>query len=126
MLMGVTLAMTPNVDSEPTVKEQIDELGIEHPEVVYKQYVIESGKGTSNLAVKYNNLFGMKLAKNRPTTAIGVTKSGFAIYRSKRESIIDYALWQSSYARKLTKSEYLSLLGKMYAENPDYISKLTD
>ena len=68
----------------------------------------------------------MKLAKNRPTTAIGVTKSGFAIYRSKRESIIDYALWKSYYARKLTKSEYLSLLGKMYAENPDYISKLTD
>lgn len=107
-----------------SVKDIIKSLNIQHPEVVYRQYVIESGWGTSNLAVTHNNLFGMKYPQNRPTTAYGKTSNGFAKYRSIRDSIIDYALWQSFYANNLSETEYLSYLSKVYAEDPKYIWKL--
>lgn len=120
----------PFVDSpHPTcfkeVRGLIESLNIQHSDIVYRQYAIESGWGTSILATEHNNLFGMTYPTSRPTTATGKTESGFAIYNSVRESVIDYAIWQSTFAFNLTEKEYLSYLGKVYAEDPKYIWKLT-
>lgn len=105
------------------VKEVIEELSIEHPEIVFLQFREESGNGTSNLARNHNNIFGMKVSSNRPTTAKGKTDSGFATYDSVRDCIIDYALWQQAYARGKTKREYLSYLRKVYIQDSNYLMK---
>lgn len=100
---------------------EIESLNIEHPRIVFMQFREESGNGTSYLARECNNLFGMKMPSNRPTTAIGKTKSGFAIYKSIRDCIIDYALWQQAYARGLSEDEYLRFLRTTYINDKKYL-----
>lgn len=106
------------------VEGYVQELGIEHKAIVMSQYRIESGNGTSGLAIKHNNVMGMKLATNRPTTAVGSTESGFAIYDSVRDCIIDYALWQSSYCRGMSRTDYLKYLRRVYTKDNNYLYKL--
>lgn len=49
----------------------------------------ETANFQSNLFMKARNPWGMKLATVRNTTAIGETKSGFAVYRNYIEAIND-------------------------------------
>lgn len=105
------------------VWETIQACRIQHPEIVYAQYKLESRNGNSNLFVNHNNAFGMMYPLQRPTTAIGKTMSGYAKYASVRESVIDYALWQAMYARDLCKNDYFRKLS-VYAEDEHYIYKL--
>jgi flagellum-specific peptidoglycan hydrolase FlgJ len=107
---------------ELDVWQTIQKTNIQHPHIVYAQFKLESGTGTSPLATSHNNLFGMRCPKNRPTT--GVCINGWLSFRTWDESIIDYALWQSCYARNLTESEYLSKLGRVYATDSNYVSKI--
>lgn len=112
-----------NTFSPEEVKEEIIRLNISHPDIVYAQCVIESGNFTSNIFKNNNNCLGIKLAKSRPTTAVG-EDFGHAKYKSWQDCIRDYALWQASYARNLSKEEYLQFLGQIYAEDGSYITKL--
>ena len=107
---------------ELNVWETIQQLNIQHPDIVYCQYQLESGSGTSQLSISNNNLFGMRCPKLRPTTSVCI--NGWAAYPSWRESVIDYALWQSCYARNLTTEEYYSKLGRVYATDSNYVNKL--
>jgi uncharacterized FlgJ-related protein len=68
-------------------------------DIVYAQAIIETGHFTSNIFKNGNNLFGMKVARQRPTTAIGEYK-GHAKYESWEESVMDYALFQAAYMKK--------------------------
>ena len=62
----------------------------------------------------------MKMAGARPSTAIGVNNS-HALYESWEDSVLDYALYQSAFLRKLkTEKEYLQYLNKRYAEDSIY------
>lgn len=99
------------------------QLRVQHPLVVTAQAVLESGNFTSRIYIESNNLYGMKLAKSRPTLAIGV-RNGYAVYRCWQDSAVDYALWQSSYARNLSEEEYYSKLKQVYAEDIGYIEKV--
>jgi hypothetical protein len=66
----------------------------------------------------------MKVAKQRPTTAIGEYK-GHAEYSSWKMSVQDYALFQSAFMRKYnTEDKYYKALGKSYAEDDNYIRLL--
>lgn len=106
------------------VYEQIVEMGIKFPDVVFAQAVLESGNFTSNLFKNHNNLFGMKLPKIRETVAIGRVKNGYAKYNSWSESIYDYFLWQNYMLSKKdisTKKDYLVFINKIYAENKSYV-----
>lgn len=130
VMTGVALTLLPLNEAESAeyvppeeVKEIIEELSIEHPDIVFLQYREESGNGTSGLAIKHNNIFGMKVSKNRPTTATGQTDSGFATYDSVRDCVIDYALWQQAYARGKNRGEYLSYLRKVYINDSNYLRK---
>lgn len=106
-----------------SVWETIQACRIQHPEIVYAQYKLESRNGNSNLFVNHNNAFGMMYPLQRPTTAIGSTSSGYAKYSTVRESVIDYAIWQSMYFRNLSHDLYLINLD-VYAEDENYIHKL--
>ena len=103
--------------------ETIQACRIQHPEIVYAQYRIESNNGKSRLFLNNNNAFGIMYPTSRPTTAIGKTNSGYAIYASVRESVIDYAIWQSMFARDYSREKYLSKL-EIYAKDDNYILKL--
>lgn len=102
----------------------INALNISFPQVVYAQAVQETGYFTSNIFLENNNLFGMKQARVRPTTARG-TKRGHAYYTNWQESVVDYAMWQVAYANQFrTEQDYLMFLDGLYAEDPNYIYRL--
>lgn len=141
-LLGVTLSFTTTVKinnflekipilikknetfSPEEVKDYIIKCNIQHPDIVYKQCLIESGNFKSQIFKLNNNCLGMKEPKQRITTALG-TQLNHAYYDNWKDCIIDYGLWQASYARNLSKEEYLSFLGQVYAEDPDYLKKIS-
>jgi hypothetical protein len=105
------------------LKDYLKSLNIPHPDIVYAQAVLETGNFTSSICVKNNNLFGMKVATVRPSTNIG-EEDGHAAFKHWRHSVLDYALYSACYIPFLSKNEYLQYLGKRYAEDPNYVSKL--
>ena len=109
--------------SPKKLKSLLKKLNIKHIEIVYAQAVLETGNFTSTIFNKNSNLFGMKMAKTRPTTALK-QELNHAYYNNWEESVIDYAFWQTTFARGLNKEEYLKLLNECYAEDPNYVVKL--
>jgi uncharacterized FlgJ-related protein len=99
------------------------QIRVQHPLVVTAQAILETGNFTSKVFKENNNLYGMTLAKSRPTLAIGV-RNGYAVYRTWQESAIDYALWQSSFARNLSEEDYYLILKRLYAEDKEYVNKV--
>ena len=105
----------------------INEMNISHPEIVFAQAILETGNFTSNVFIKNNNLFGMKVPGKRPTIAKKPKrKGGYAIYDSWKESVEDYKLYQSYIFRKeqLGKAKYFIYLDKIYCQNQGYSNKL--
>lgn len=107
--------------------EQIIKFGIKFPDIVFAQAMIESGELTSKLFKTTNNMFGMKYPSIRETTAKGKTNGGYSKYEDWNFGVYDYFLWQDHMLRnrnEITKSQYLSLLGRVYAKDPNYVSKV--
>lgn len=106
------------------LKEYILLLNIRYPHIVLAQAELESGTGTSPLYKSNHNLFGLKEAKQRPTTALG-TDNNHAYYDDWKESVLDYAFLQARYMHAIkSEDEYYQYLGQYYAEDPNYVSKL--
>jgi flagellum-specific peptidoglycan hydrolase FlgJ len=107
--------------------EQINELKIKFPDIVFAQAVLESGHFQSQLFINQNNLFGMKAPKRRETTAVNKGKQGYALYDTWTSSLYDYQLWQQSMLKNrenTTRSQYFALLGRVYASDKKYVSSL--
>lgn len=111
----------PDVYTE--VYDLIFELRLDHPDIVMAQAIEESGHFRSTLFTQGNNCLGMKVPYTRPTTAVG-TLEGHARYASVRDCILDYALWQSSFTRGLSRDEYLAFLDRTYAVKGGYSDRL--
>ena len=106
--------------SQEALVEELKRLNIKFPHIVLAQAMIESGHFQSNIFMANNNLFGMKQARQRCTTAKG-TNLNHAYYENWKESVMDYALFQSAYLRKLkTEAQYLKYLDRNYAEAQSY------
>jgi len=106
--------------SQEALVEELKRLNIKFPHIVLAQAMIESGHFQSNIFMANNNLFGMKQARQRCTTAKG-TNLNHAYYENWKESVMDYALFQSAYLRKLkTEAQYLKYLDRNYAEAKNY------
>lgn len=104
--------------TEENLVTYLNEINIKFPDVVLAQAKLESGNFTSYLFRVNNNLFGMKKAGQRPTTTISVNKK-HAVYKNWQESVLDYALLQSTILPKVkTKKQYIAYIGKNYAELP--------
>lgn len=102
----------------------LKQLNVMYPEIVMAQAELESNHFTSKIYRENNNLFGMKEAMARATTAKG-TQNGHALYDDWRQSVIDYALYQNRYLSSLkTREEYLQYLNQTYAEIPDYTNRV--
>lgn len=108
-----------NIFTEEKLIEEIKNLKLEHPEIILAQSYIESGRFNSIKFKKNNNLFAMRKAGSRVSTCNKVDDNGFAIYKNWKESLLDYAFLQSSFARNLTETEYFMWL-ESYTHESNY------
>jgi uncharacterized FlgJ-related protein len=127
LLLMLTLTSF-NEENEVTYQglyNEILEQGLEFPDIVFAQAILESGHFNSKVFKENNNLFGMRQASKRLTVSKGKL-NGYAIYDSWQESVEDYYLYQeySFKKRNFTRSEYLSRLNKSYASTSGYSKKL--
>lgn len=111
---------------DENVKSLIDSCGAYYPDIIMAQYKLESAKGTSSLYKRTNNLFGMKKAISRETCRnASDTNVGYAEYYNWQLSVIDRVLWDiDRFKSKPTRDEYLTVLAKVYAEDPCYVTKI--
>jgi len=107
--------------SKEEVLDYINFLGIKHPEIVLNQAILESGNFGSDIYKENHNLFGMKEAKARTTTALG-TNRNHAYYTNWKASVIDYCLYQRRYYKGGDYYQFLESKG--YATSKKYIKKL--
>lgn len=135
ILMILVLGMTPikgfvtpeaeEVPLEEQIEETIYKMNFKYPHIVLAQAKLESSNFNSTIFKENNNLFGMKQARTRPTTAIGTERS-HAVYNDWKDSIIDYALYSQTYLSGKTEVEYYAYLSRNYAEDPSYVDKLKE
>lgn len=126
VLLQDTIIISDSIEfSEKELKKYIKHLNLKYPDIVYAQAVLETGNFNSSIFRNNNNLFGFKEPKVRNNTSRG-SLSGYAYYTSWRQSVIDYALFQSSYMRKLSREEYFRYLDRNYAKDPNYSKKLKE
>jgi hypothetical protein len=112
--------------SEVKLIDMMKDLGIKFPHIVLAQSKLETGSWKSSLFLENHNLFGMKRASRRVSTAKG-SNNGHAYYDNWRESVYDYAFYQCRYLGNIkTEKEYYSYLSSSYAEDTTYVGKLKD
>jgi hypothetical protein len=98
----------------------MDSLGVQYPEIVWAQAVWETGHFSSKLFRYNNNMFGMRVARSRYTTAVG-KQFGYARYLSWQESVIDYKYFQDRFIGKIrSKKDYFKYLDKYYSGSRRY------
>jgi len=115
-----------NQFNEAKLIHKIKELNFKFPHIVLAQAYQESGHFKSNIFKYNNNLFGMKEAKQRSTIASG-TLNNHAYYNTWSDSVIDYALFYSTYLYSIkTEEEYYEYLKQNYAEDPNYVQRLKE
>lgn len=118
-LLVITQA-TKGTFSKAKLVQMLKDLNVRFPHIVMAQAIVESGHFQSNVFRANHNLFGMKQARMRCTTAKG-TNLGHAYYDNWKESVYDYAFFQSRYLHDLkTETQYLEYLDRNYAEAKNY------
>lgn len=110
--------------SKENLRREIKRLNVKFPLIVLGQSEVETGQYKSPIFKINHNLFGMKVAKMRPSSNRGEL-SGHAAYKDWKESVTDMALWNAAYCKDInTEEEYYQLLKSMYAEDSNYVSKV--
>jgi len=110
--------------SQDKLVEMLSDLNVRFPHIVLAQARLETGGYRSRIFKENNNLFGMKQATVRVNTASG-TQHNHAYYNTWRESVYDYAFYQTRYlSGAKSEEEYFYVLGQSYAEDPNYVTKL--
>ena len=113
-----------NQFSEEKLIAEIKKMHFKYPEIILAQAKVETGNFTSAIFKTNHNLFGMKEAESRITTA-QETQMGHARYENWKDSFVDYVIYYSSYLKNLdTEEQYYEYLSQNYAENPKYVSTL--
>ena len=110
-------------DNKKKLFERVDELPFVYPDIVKAQMVLETGNFKSKVFKFNNNAFGMRLARQRITTAID-DNLNHAVYKSVEESIIDRLLYETKYMSKLSREEYFSFLDRLYTKGDNYSKTL--
>lgn len=102
----------------------LKEINLKFPYIVLAQAELETGNFKSKIFRENNNLFGMKVARKRPTTNKG-EQYGHAYFDNWRKSVDDYAFYQAMFMKDIkTENQYFQFLDGRYAEDPNYIAKL--
>lgn len=123
-LIVLSLEQEKNKFTQEKFVEELKKLNIEYPHIVLAQSIIETGHWSSKIFKESNNLFGMKEAKYRITTAKG-TQYNHAYYHTWYESVYDYAFYSCKYLSNIrSEEEYFMYLERNYAEDTSYVQKL--
>lgn len=95
------------------LREALEFYDIHHPDIVYAQAILETGRFESNIYQRYNNLFGLYNSKaNR-----------YCRFNHWTESVIAYKEWIQR--RYKPPEDYYKFLSRInYASDPNYISTL--
>lgn len=103
--------------------EYLMQIKVKFPDIVFAQATLECGFKSKMFKTKCN-LFGMRVAEQR--TSLGEGEPGeYAKFNNWKESVIDYALFQSEVLSHIeTREEYFSFLQRRYAKDPKYCQKL--
>jgi len=110
--------------SEQALIELLMDCNIKYPYIVLAQAKLESGNFTSKVFKQNNNMFGMRKARRRITSAL-CEKNTYACYRDWIDCVFDYCMYQSNVMCNITsENEYFAKLGERYAEDSTYVSKL--
>jgi hypothetical protein len=113
-----------NEFSEAQLIKKISELNFRFPYIILAQSYQETGRYTSTIFKTNHNLFGMREAAQRANLARG-TNRNHAFYDSWQDSVVDYALYYSTYLYDIkTEGEYFEYLRQNYAEDPTYVERL--
>ena len=91
------------------IKQALKDIDVKFVNEVYLRIIIESGNLKSKLTLRGNNLFGMRKAGSRETTALKKKIFGYASYKHWIYSIIDYKLWEQ-FSPPKAKESYKSYL----------------
>jgi uncharacterized FlgJ-related protein len=91
-------------------------------DTVLAQAMHETGNFTSDIFKENKNLFGMKLAKVRPTLAIGENRN-HAVFPNYFAAMRDYFMW-AEYFKLFDTAAYRKFLTTTYATDKQYILKL--
>lgn len=110
----IVLISKPEPCNPENIKAFIKKTNLKFPKIVYQQIMVESQNLKSPIFLQLNNLMGMENARSRPTTGKD-TGVRFAQYENWKQSIVDYALWQASYAKEIqNEDDYYYLLDRLY------------
>lgn len=113
-----------NSFSEKALIKKISGINFKFPYIILAQSYQETGHYTSVIFKENNNLFGMKEAELRASIAKG-TKRNHAYYDEWQDSVVDYALYYSTYLYDIkTEGEYFEYLKQNYAEDPMYVQRI--
>lgn len=102
---------------------EIDKYSFRYPDIIKAQAILESGHFKAPVFIQNNNMFGMREAMIRITTANG-TNLNHAYYDNWKYCVTDRALYDARYMSKLSREEYFSYLDQTYAEGSNYSSTL--
>jgi len=114
-----------NEPFSPELFFEMLKMHVEHPEIVMRQAILETGWFTSKSFTEGNNAFGMRQPRIRYTLAIG-SIYGHAHYAHWLDGVMDYAKWQEYYqVHSITEAEYYQFLnGLPYATAKNYTKTL--
>ncbi len=117
---------TKSIISKENLVRVLNDLEVQHVDIVFAQALLESAEFKSNVFKTRNNLFGMKVPGKRPTVASNVGKKGYAHYDNWVQSVEDYRLYQNYVTKNkdLSRSQYLSIIAKSYSQTSDYVTRL--
>lgn len=122
----LVLIKEADVFSKDKLVQMLKDLNVKYPHIVLAQSIVETGRWESRIFFENHNLFGMREAKTRITTA-GGTQYAHAYYSHWRESVYDYAFYQCRYLSKIgSEGEYFQYLSASYAEDTNYVNVLKD
>ncbi|MEE1517367.1 MAG: glucosaminidase domain-containing protein [Lachnospiraceae bacterium] len=93
--------------------EALDYYGIQYPEIVYAQALLETGHFKSKLCTQYNNLFGLYNSRTKSYYRFDNWWDSVIAYRDKVQ-----------YKYKGNTDYYTFLVKLPYATDPDYIRKI--
>lgn len=111
--------ITNNSFSKENLIKEIQRLPFKYKDVVLSQCILESGNFKSPVFKQYNNLLGLREAKQRLTLATG-THLNHATFTTWKECLLDRLIFEAKYMHDLSRSEYLTYLDKVYAEAGGY------
>ena len=100
------IAKVDTIGSELTkcnVYNYAKKIGVKFPNVYIRQCIMESGHFTSRVCIQLNNIHGMHNPTVRKSTSIAPKGQKYAQYRSWKECVQDYKLWQNMHNDTISK-----------------------